>query len=47
MPAMLPWPKMPKQPAKNRCSLAVALDLLRGEEAHQRLGDRQLHERTS
>ena len=28
MPAMLPWPKMPKQPAKNGCSLAVALDVL-------------------
>ena len=28
-------------------ALAVALDLLRGEEAHQRLGDGQPHVRTS
>ena len=28
-------------------ALAVALDLLYGEEAHQRLGDRESHARTS
>ncbi len=38
MPATLPCPKIPNTPAKNGCSHAVPLDVLRGEEQHQRLG---------
>ena len=41
MPATLPWPKMPNTPAKKRPLHAVALDVLRGEEADQRLRHRE------
>ena len=47
MPARLPWPKMPKQPAKNGARLAVALHVLGGEEADERLGDGESHAGTS
>ena len=43
MPATLPWPKMPNTPSKSRVLDTVALRVLRGQEAHQRLADGEVN----